>query len=238
MEIELLPLVCPDCGSPIKSTKNDNVHFCSGCGKAYVVKKGEWKPIKTIYAKPILPSPDNNYIYLPFWGIRTILSFEEKPKPEAVIVETEVDNPFSAFLQKKISVILKEPDAKTTMDFFIPGFGTTNRYLLMDNIGLEYTREPPDIHITGPKEMCGGKYSLEDIIVIAKALLLTMQEDSRFFIKYRFNLTPVKFFVIGVPFYKENEFFIDALKGKRMFYDAVENIDEIMKKIGGGDGKD
>ena len=232
MEIELLPLICPECGSKIISTKNDNIHFCSGCGRAFTIKKGEWRPIKTIYARPSLPSPDGKYIYLPFWAIRTRLSFKEKPKIDAIILNE--DTPLNPFLEGKISVILNKPDAKVNIDFFIPAFGTTNRYLLMDNIGLEYTKDPPEIHIDKPKEMLGGKYNIEDALVIAKSLLLTMQEDSRILIKYKFDLTPLKYFVIGIPFYTEESFFVDALKGKRMFTDGVENIEEILKKIGGG----
>jgi len=222
MEIKLLPLECPNCGEGISSCDRDNLFFCINCGKGYEVEKGGWKEIKVYYARPVLRGKPS--YYLPFWVIRTRVSLEKVIRIDSSQLTKEVlTNPdFVSTLR----MLFEKRNSTVTMDFFLPSFGTTNRYLLMDNLGMIFTASPPKITPTSPQPMFGGKYRFVDAAKLIESVLFSIEKGNILF-DYEFKIEPLKKMIIGIPFMKKESFLIDALKGRKIFYDAVEGIEEI-----------
>ena len=121
------------------------------------------------------------------------------------------------------------------MIFFVPAFGVNNRYQLMDQPGLRFTIEPPELKSDSPKDMVGAEYSLEDAIELAKDMFLSIQY------KPTSGLTGIKgtdiIFdykkarIIGIPFYEEKGMLVDALKGYKIFKNALKGWEKIKTKL-------
>lgn len=224
MEIELLKLVCPNCASKIQSLKSDNLHFCSVCGKGFYLRDRKFVEIKTIFIKEHIKN-DSEKVYLPFWDLKTDIDFEGKTFQETV-------NIIKIFIEENYEIIVKKEQLDNMeykqIEFIIPAFGTTNRYLLLDNMGLYYTLNKFDFEEGKPFNMLGGKYRIEDLIPILKSFLFSMFKRKEMIIdkKIYFNIIENK--ILGIPFFIQEKILIDSIYGKKMFLDAVENIGEIL----------
>lgn len=228
MEIKLLPLICPECGRDIIACERDNLYFCSGCGRGFEVRGGDWKSIETKYAKPLIEF-STSPIYLPFWHLKTEVKFEQSVSMKDIsIVEAVLK--FPEFTDK-MTKLLEPKNSEVSMDFFVPAFGTTNRWLLMDDIGLFYTISSPEIVQNTPKEMVGGKYSADDALKLCNSILFSIESKTSKLIGYDFEISLKSYKIIGVPFFENNVFLIDGLMGKKIFADGIENFEEIKEII-------
>uniref|UniRef100_A0A7C4UFZ4 Uncharacterized protein n=1 Tax=candidate division WOR-3 bacterium TaxID=2052148 RepID=A0A7C4UFZ4_UNCW3 len=222
MEIELLKLICKNCGSRIVSLKSDNLHFCSKCGKGYYVDNIDFREIETIYVKEKI-NKNLRKIYLPFWYVKTIIEFEG-------ISINETVNIIKIFFENKEEIVFnKRENINNEMEFIIPAFGTTNRYLLLDNIGIFYTLNRFDYERTEPFNMVCGKYRPSDLIPILKSFLYATFSKKELIIdkKINFNIRENK--ILGISFFIEDKILIDSIYGKQIFLDAVENIQDALK---------
>jgi len=224
MEIKLLPLICPECGRDIIACEQDNLYFCSGCGKGFEITGGEWKEVETIYARPVIQSSSSS-IYLPFWFLKTKVKLEQSVS----IKDIEVVEAVSRIpeFNTKLTELLEPKNSEILMDFFVPAFGTTNRWLLMDDIGFAYTVSPPEIHEDASKEMVGGKYSPEDALKLCNSILFSIEGKTSRLLGCDFKIELITHKIIGVPFFTEGTFLVDGLTGNKTFIDAVENFEEI-----------
>lgn len=225
MEIELLKLICQNCGSKIQSLKSDNLHFCSVCGKGYYVSGVKFVEVNVVYAEERI-NKDFKKINLPFWSVETDIDFEKRTKEQT-------ENIIKMFIQENYEIIINKgsldnPVSKK-IEFIIPAFGTTNRYLLLDNIGLYYTLNKFDIKEVKPSNMLGGKYRIEDIIPILKSFICSIFKRKEMIMDKQINFNILKSRILGIPFYIEDKILIDGIYGKNIFLDAVENIDEMLR---------
>ncbi len=224
MEIELIKLVCPNCGSKIQSLKSDNLHFCAVCGKGYYLKDRKFVEIKTIFVKEQIKN-DSKKIYLPFWDLKTDIDFEGKTLQETA-------NIIKMFIEENYEIVMRKEDltdmGSKQIEFIIPAFGTTNRYLLLDNIGLFYTLNKFNFEEEKPYNMLGGKYRIEDLIPVLKSFLFSLFKRKEMLIDKKINFNIIENKILGIPFYIQDKILVDGIYGKNMFLDAVENIEEIL----------
>jgi len=63
---QFIPTLCPDCGWDLKGRRDALVLNCKNCNSVWRPTKNGFKPLKF----SIMPSTDENVIYLPFWRIK------------------------------------------------------------------------------------------------------------------------------------------------------------------------
>ena len=101
----------------------------------------------------------------------------------------------------------------------------------MDDPGFFYTISPPEIEKDEPKEMVGGKYTLEDVVHLAESILFEVEKKSSTLMGYDFKIDVKSYRILGIPFFEEAPFLVDGLKGKKIFSDAVTEISQIKKLL-------
>ena len=131
--------------------------------------------------------------------------------------------------------LLNEEKPIEKMMFFVPAFGVTNRYQLMDQPGLRFTVNPPKIISGSPKDMVGAEYTLEDAIELAKDMFLSIQFQTDSGITglgdadIEFDCKKAR--IAGIPFYEEEGMLIDALEGYKIFKNALKEWDRIKAEL-------
>jgi hypothetical protein len=230
-DIKLIPLRCPECGVDIESEEDDVVHFCSNCGSGFEVSLDKFKKVDVIFVKPAVEVGNRILYYLPIWQISTNIYIEKKYNIDITQLPPEIliDERFGRFF---VDLFSKEK-AKERMTFFVPAFGVTNRYQLMDEPGFKFTIEPPELGSDSPKDMMGAKYSLEDAIELAKVMFLSIQSNTSASImdaEIVFDFGKAR--IVGIPFYEEEAMLVDAIKGYRIFKDALSEWEKIKSKLG------
>lgn len=229
-DLKLIPLRCPECGGEINSKEEDRVYFCYVCGIGFEIVRNKFKKVNVIYAKPKSEFKSKIYYYLPFWQISTTISIKKQYSlnyediPEELL---KVDN-----FSKLLTGLFKEKDARKKMMFFVPAFGITNRYQLMDEPGFQFTVDPPELEKGTPKDMVGAEYTIRDALDLAKVMFLSIQAHSRIEIlgadiDFEFH----KYRIAGIPFYEDGALLIGGIKGFRIFKDALKNWDEIKEQL-------
>jgi predicted RNA-binding Zn-ribbon protein involved in translation (DUF1610 family) len=234
-DIKLISLRCPDCGQGIESGDDDVVHFCANCGKAFEVIQDKFKKVGVIFAKPKEEYAEVKLYYLPMWQILSRISIKKKHSidvsqlPREILANRRFASVYAELLNKE------KPIEK--MIFFVPAFGVTNRYQLMDQPGLKFTVNPPELKSDSVKNMVGAEYSLLDAIELAKDMFLSIQyktdtgltglRDSDIKFDYK------KARIAGIPFYEEKGMLIDALQGHRIFKNGLKAWDRIKEKLDG-----
>jgi predicted RNA-binding Zn-ribbon protein involved in translation (DUF1610 family) len=232
-DINLIPLRCPDCGRDIESGEDDLVHFCSNCGKGFEVIQDELKKINVIFAKPKEEFAGVKLYYLPMWQILSRVSVKRKHSidvnqlPREILANERFTSVYTELLNKE------KPIEK--MVFFVPAFGVTNRYQLMDQPGLRFTVNPPELKSDSPKNMIGAEYSLSDAIELARDMFLSIQfqtdtgitglKDADVTFDYK------KARIAGIPFYEEEGMLIDALEGYKIFKNGLKAWERIKSKL-------
>jgi hypothetical protein len=232
-DIKLIPLCCPDCGRDIESGEDDLVHFCTNCGKGFEVIQDKLKKVGVIFAKPKEEFADKKLYYLPMWQILSRVSVKKKHSidvsqlPREILANERFTNVYTDLLNKE------KPIEK--MLFFVPSFGVTNRYQLMDQPGLRFTVNPPELKSDSPKNMIGAEYSLSDAIELAKDMFLSIQfqmdtgitglKDADVTFDYK------KARIAGIPFYEEKGMLVDALQGNKIFKNALKAWESIKSKL-------
>jgi len=206
MEIRLVPLRCPECYEKIPAGERENVYFCPSCGKGFEVEKGEWREMEVVYAS----SREKPFVYLPFWWIEYSIKAKEKREEVEAFFKETAPFLFNALKEKKVKV-------------WIPAFGTTNRYLLLDDIGLHFTLSPPEIKPGNFHPMKYGKYPLKEAVEIGKLILAGICGDFMVF-ERRLDVEFLNGKIVGIPFAREKGILRELLTGKRMFADAVEGV--------------
>lgn len=233
IDIKLIPLRCPDCGQDIESGEDDVVHFCANCGKSFEVIQDKLKRVSVIFAKPGEEASEKKLYYLPMWQILSKISVKKKHSidvnqlPREILANKRFTSVYADLLNKE------KPIEK--MIFFVPAFGVTNRYQLMDQPGLQFTMDPPKLRGGSVKNMVGAEYSLEDAIELAKDMFLSIQFKTDMGIK-RLEDADIKFDykkarVAGIPFYEEKGMLVDALKGYKIFKNALKAWDRLKAKL-------
>jgi len=234
IDIKLIPLRCPDCGNDIQSDEDDVVHFCTNCGSGYEVVLGKFKKVNVFFAKPEKESAGKRLYYLPMWQILSRISVKKSHNvdvsqlPEEILTSERFVNLFSDLLNRE------KPIEK--MVFFVPAFGVTNRYQLMDQPGFRFTIEPPELKRGSSEDMVGAEYSLEDAIELAKDMFLSIQYQTNRGLKgltgedITFDCKKAR--IVGVPFYEEKGMLVDGLKGYKIFKNALKNWEKIKSKLG------
>jgi predicted RNA-binding Zn-ribbon protein involved in translation (DUF1610 family) len=230
-DIKLIPLRCPECGVDIESEEADAVHFCSNCGSGFEVSLDRFKKIDIIFVKPEVEVKNKFLYYLPMWKISTNIYIEKKYNIDINQLPPEIllDERFSRFFVE----LFNKKKAKDRITFFVPAFGVTNRYQLMDEPGFGFTVEPPELKSDSPKDMVGAQYSLEDAKEIAKIMFLSIQSNTSASIMDAdivFDFGKAR--IVGIPFYEEEGMLIDAIKGYRIFKDALSEWEKIKAKLG------
>lgn len=230
-DIKLIPLRCPECGSDIESKEDDVVHFCSNCGSGFEVSLDKFKKIDVVFVKPETKVKTKTLYYLPMWQISTNIYIEKKYNIDITQLPPEIllDERFSRFFVE----LFNKKKAKDRMTFFVPAFGVTNRYQLMDEPGFKFTVEPPELENDSPKDMVGAQYSLEDAKEIAKVMFLSIQSHTSASIMDAdvvFDFGKAR--IVGIPFYEEEAMLVDAIKGYRIFKDALKEWEKIKAKLG------
>jgi len=233
IDIKLIPLRCPDCGQDIESGEDDLVHFCSNCGGGFEVLQDKLKKVNVIFAKPKEEFASKKLYYLPMWQILSGISVKKKHNidvsqlPKEILANERFASLFSELLNKE------KPIEK--MIFFVPAFGVTNRYQLMDQPGLQFTVNPPKLESDSPKDMVGAEYSLEDAIELAKDMFLSIQyqtdtglmglKGSDITFDYK------KARIAGIPFYEEKGMLVDSLEGYKIFKNGLKVWERIKSKL-------
>jgi hypothetical protein len=230
-DIKLIPLRCPECGVDIESEEDDVVHFCSNCGSGFEVSLDNFKKVDVVFVKPETKVKTKTLYYLPLWQIPTDIYIEKKYNIDVTQLPPEIliDERFSRFF---VDLFNKEK-AKERMTFFVPAFGVTNRYQLMDEPGFKFTIEPPELESDSPKDMVGAQYSLEDAKELAKTMFLSIQSNTSASIMDAdivFDFGKAR--ITGIPFYEEEAMLVDAIKGYRIFKDALSGWEKIKSKLG------
>jgi predicted RNA-binding Zn-ribbon protein involved in translation (DUF1610 family) len=230
-DIKLIPLRCPECGIDIESQEDDVVHFCSNCGLGFEVSLDKFRKVDIVFVKPRTKVKTKTLYYLPMWQISTDIYIEKKYDVDITQLPPEIltDERFSQFF---VNLFNKEK-AKERMTFFVPAFGVTNRYQLMDEPGFKFTIEPPELESDSPKDMVGAQYSLEDAKEIAKTMFLSIQSNTSASIMDAdivFDFGKAR--IVGIPFYEEEAMLVDAIKGYRIFKDALSEWGKIKAKLG------
>ncbi len=232
-DIKLIPLRCPDCGKDIESGEDDLVHFCTNCGSGFEVVLDKLKKVHVLFVKPQKEVENKRLYYLPMWQILSKVSIDKKPGIDVSQIPKEVlsDERFTSFL---VGLIKKEKPIDKMM-FFVPAFGVTNRYQLMDQPGYLFTVTPPKFESDSPKDMVGAEYSLEDAVELAKVMLLSIQyHTDKGLMGLRgaditFNYEKAR--IVGIPFYEEEAMLVDALRGYRIFKNALKDWEDIRSKL-------
>lgn len=231
-DLKLIPLRCPECGNDINSKEEDRVYFCYVCGLGFEIFGNKFKKVNVIYAKPSHEFTSKILYYLPFWQILTTVSIKAQYSlsyediPEEIL---KVDN-FSRLLMG----LFKKKDAREKMVFFIPAFGITNRYQLMDEPGFQFTVDPPKLENGTPRDMVGAEYTIFDALELAKVMFLSIQAHSRieiFDANIDFEFHQYK--IAGIPFYEDGALLVDGIKGFRIFKDALKKWDAIKDQLNG-----
>jgi len=231
-DLKLIPLRCPECGGDINSKEEDRVYFCYVCGLGFEIVRNKFKKVNVIYAKPSHEFTGKTLYYLPFWQILATISIKKqysldyKDIPEELL---KVDN-FSRLL----TGLFKEKNARKKVTFFVPAFGITNRYQLMDEPGFQFTVDPPKLEKGTTRDMVGAEYTISDALDLAKVMFLSIQAHSRIEvldadIDFEFH----KYRIAGIPFYEDDALLVDGIKGFRIFKDALKKWDEIKEQLNG-----
>lgn len=232
-DIKLIPLRCPSCGQDIESGDGDLVHFCSNCGDGFEALRDRLKKINVIFAKPEEEFAGVRLYYLPMWQILSRVSVKKKHSIDVSQLPKEIlENERFASVYAEL---LNEEKPIEKMIFFVPAFGVTNRYQLMDQPGLRFTVNPPKLESDSPKTMIGAEYSLQDAIELAKDMFLSIQfqtdsgitglEDA----DIKFDCKKAR--IAGVPFYEEKGMLVDALEGYKIFKNALKAWERIKAKL-------
>jgi len=232
-DIKLIPLRCPDCGKDIESGEDDLVHFCSNCGSGFEVVLDKFKKVNIIFVKPKEEFANKKLYYLPMWQILSKISINKKLNIDISQIPTEIlaNDRFTSFL----AGLLKKEKPIDKMMFFVPAFGVTNRYQLMDQPGYLFTVKPPKLESDSPKDMVGAEYSLEDAIELAKVMFLSIQyhtDKGLMGLKgadITFDYEKAR--IAGIPFYEEKGMLVDGLKGYKIFKNALKDWDKIKAKL-------
>jgi hypothetical protein len=229
-DIKIIPLRCPDCGKDIESGEDDLVHFCSNCGLGFEVVLDKFKKVDVIFAKPVREIENKPLYYLPMWQILSRISIDREYNVDVSQLPREIlsNERFASLFVR----LFNRKKAKDKMIFFVPAFGVTNRYQLMDQPGFQFTIEPPKLKRNSPKDMIGAEYSLEDATAIAKVMFLSIQShtDSGLMgadITFDFQ----KARIAGIPFYEDKAMLVDAIKGYRIFKNALKDWERIKAKL-------
>lgn len=233
IDIKLIPLRCPDCGNDIQSGEDDIVHFCSNCGSGYEVILDKLKKVKVVFAKPQEEIENKKMYYLPMWQILSKISIDKKPKIDISQIPTEImsNDLFASFLAELIN---KEKPIDKMM-FFVPAFGVTNRYQLMDQPGYLFTVKTPKFKKDSPKDMVGAEYSLEDAVELAKVMFLSIQyhtDKGLMGLKgadITFDYEKAR--IVGIPFYEKEGMLVDGLRGYKIFKNALKDWEKIKSKL-------
>jgi len=232
-DIKLIPLRCPDCGNDIESGEDDLVHFCSNCGSGYEIILDKLKKVNVIFAKPQEGIENKKLYYLPMWQILSKISIDKKPKIDISQIPPEImsNDRFASFL---VGLLKKEKPIDKMM-FFVPAFGVTNRYQLMDQPGYLFTVKTPKFEKDSPKDMVGAEYSLEDAVELAKVMFLSIQyhtDKGLMGLKgadITFNYEKAR--IAGIPFYEEEGMLVDGIRGYKIFKNALKDWEKIKAKL-------
>jgi predicted RNA-binding Zn-ribbon protein involved in translation (DUF1610 family) len=233
IDIKLIPLRCPDCGKDIESGEGDVVHFCSNCGSGFEVVQDKLKKVSIIFAKPEEDFVNKKLYYLPMWQILSEISVDKKPGIDISQIPSEIlsNDRFTSFLAE----LLNKEKPVDKMIFFVPAFGITNRYQLMDQPGYLFTVEPPKFEKDSPKDMVGAEYSLEDAVELAKVMFLSIQyhTDKGLMGLKGADITfdSQKARIVGIPFYEEKGMLVDGLRGYKIFKNALKDWKRIKSKL-------
>lgn len=232
-DIKLIPLRCPDCGVDIESGEDDLVHFCANCGSGFEVVFDKLKKVNVIFVKPQEGIENKKLYYLPMWQILSKISVAKKQNIDVSQLPPEIlsNEQFTSFF---VGLLNKEKPINK-MIFFVPAFGVTNRYQLMDQPGFLFTVNPPKLKSDSPKDMVGAEYSLEDAIELAKVMFLSIQyhTDKGLMGLQGADITfdYEKARIAGIPFYEEEGMLVDGLKGHKIFKNALKDWEKIKSKL-------
>ncbi|MBN1693965.1 hypothetical protein JW879_01010 [candidate division WOR-3 bacterium] len=232
-DIKLIPLRCPDCGIDIESGEDDIVHFCSNCGSGFEVTRDKFKKVDIIFVKPKEEFANNKLYYLPMWQILSKISISKKPNIDINQIPPEIlsNDRFTSFL----AGLLKKEKPIDKMLFFVPAFGVTNRYQLMDQPGYLFTVKPPKLESDSPKDMVGAEYSLEDAVELAKVMFLSIQYHTDKGLMGLQGADIIFYYekarIAAIPFYEEGAMLVDGLKGHKIFKNALKDWEKIKAKL-------
>jgi len=229
-DIKLIPFRCPECGEEIDSKEEDCVYFCSVCGLGFQLEVDRFKKVDVIYAKPLKEVGKRPLYYLPMWQIQTTISIKEQYSlnyqdiPEELLINRR--------FSKLLTGLFKDRNAEKKMIFFVPAFGITNRYQLMDEPGFQFTVDPPKLIGTTPKHMIGAEYTHKDAKELTRVMFLSIQAHTRVdILNADIDFVFRRYRIAGIPFYEEEGLLVDGIKGFRIFKDALKNWDEIKKHL-------
>lgn len=232
-DIKLLPLRCPDCGMDIDSKEFDMVHFCSNCGTGFQISGSSFKKINVLYAKPEVDIKDKTVYYLPMWQMLASITMKNKYKlkkdefPEEMLKNKKFMN--------VITDLFEDENSTKEMIFFVPAFGVTNRYQLMDHPGFQFTVDPPKLKSGSPVEMIGAQYSIEDAGELAKDMFLSIQAHTHSDVYgSEINYDFKRYRMTGIPFFEEKGMLVDGIKGFRIFKDSLKEWNEIKEQLNRG----
>jgi len=229
-DIKLIPLRCPDCGKDIQSGEDDLVHFCANCGSGFEVVLDKFKKVNVIFVKPQEEFENKKLYYLPMWQILSKISVDKKHSIDVTQLPPEILTN-ERFASLFVGLFNKDK-AKDKMMFFVPAFGVTNRYQLMDQPGFQFTINPPELKSDSPKDMVGAEYSLDDATEIAKVMFLSIQfhtDTGLMGADITFDFEKAR--IAGIPFYEEEGMLVDAIKGYKIFKNALKDWEKIKAKL-------
>jgi hypothetical protein len=81
--LKVIPLVCPDCGTPLAGLPHDRLFFCVPCKKALSPKNDDWVRRPLLTPKITAPAPAQ-VIHLPFWELKVQAQATPGNKPQEV----------------------------------------------------------------------------------------------------------------------------------------------------------
>lgn len=222
-DIKLIPLKCPECGENIESKEEDRVFFCPSCGMGFQLTGDKLKKINVIFAEPQIDTNGKQLYYLPMWQILTLVYIDKKysMNPRDLPREILEKEKFSRMLTE----LFNKEKAHEKIIFFVPAFGVTNRYQLMDAPGIQFTVDPPELKSGKPREMIGAEYSIEDAKEIARVMFLSIQSHAGSDIldaEIEFDFR--RYRIAGIPFFEDKGMLVDAIKGYRIFKDALREM--------------
>ena len=167
------------------------------------------------------------------WQILSKITVKKKQNIDVTQLPPEIlsNEQFTSFF---VGLLNKEKPVDK-MIFFVPAFGVTNRYQLMDQPGFLFTVNPPKLKSDSPKDMVGAEYSLDDAVELAKVMFLSIQYSTdKGLMGLRgaditFNYEKAR--ITGIPFYEEGAMLVDGLRGYKIFKNALKEWDKIKAKL-------
>lgn len=222
-------LVCRDCGSVLSGLGQDQVFFCSNCGKGWSLGENGLEAMQV----QCRASADS-HLPLPFWMVTATVH----------VLKRTVRNEFTATIlrfgsryeEDVLSAKKRETGGQSDRrTFLFPAFSLDG----LPGIGVNLSKHIADLpDIIGAEEklpdICGGSISAADVVVLARCVAVGQEaEKADWLAEIEIVLSSVKSVLIILPCTPEVEMVAIAETGVSFFRRSAPGWDGIVDYHGG-----